>query len=257
MSSPWLTIVIPVRDDKEGLQRTLTSTARQKDEDVQVLVVDSSRDHDAVVSMCSGIAQVIQVAPEGVFPAMNTGLDRAAGTFVQFLGAGDQLHDSVLARVRKVADLNPEWMFGPVRIIGTHGRHTVTPHWDYAREVSHLFARGFFPQHQGTFARTELLRNFGGFSSSFRVAADYALFLRLSQHSTPVRLDFVVADFTMGGVSTTRWRESFHEFHRARQEIFRPAGLVAAQEQWDYRTHFARVWGYRELVEPLRRRARR
>ena len=257
MSSPWLTIVIPVRDEKEGLQRTLTSITRQEHEGVQVLVVDSSGDHDAVVSMCSGIAEVVQVAPEGVFPAMNTGLDRAAGTYVQFLGSGDELHDSVLAQVRRVADLNPEWMFGSVRIIGTDGRHTVTPRWDYAKERVHLFARGFFPQHQGTFARKELLRNFGGFSSSFQVAADYAMFLRLSQHSTPVRLYFVVADFTMGGMSTTRWRESFHEFHRARQEIFRPAGLVAAQEQWDYRAHFARVWAYRELVEPLRRRARR
>jgi len=148
-------------------------------------------------------------------------------------------------------------MFGPVRIMGADRSISVTTRWHYTAERNALFARGFFPQHQGTYVRSELLRELGGFSSAYRIAADYAIVLRLSQVADPVELDFVVADFYAGGLSTDQWRESFHEFHRARLEVFGPTGLTAAREQWDYRAHYARVWTYREVVEPLRRRARR
>lgn len=258
MSTPWLTIVTPVRDDEAGLRRTMASIAVQDLDGVEVLVVDSSRDHDTVASACSDIAEVMWVEPRGVYPAMNAGLERAAGTYVQFLGAGDTLHDpSVVTRIRQVANTRTTWMFGPVCIIDTDGRKSVTPRWDYATERKHSFARGFFPQHQGTIARSQLLRDLGGFSSAYQVAADYTMSLRLSQVADPVELDSVVADFHAGGLSTEQWQKSFREFHRARREVFRPTGLAAALEQWDYRAHFARVWAYRELVEPLRRRARR
>ena len=258
MSAHWLSIVIPVRDDEAGLRRTMASVAAQDLDEVEVLVVDSSRDRDLVASVCSDLADVMWVDPQGVYPAMNAGLERADGTYVQFLGAGDALHDaSALGRVRNVADTGASWMFGPVRIIDTDGRSSVTPHWNYVAERQRLFARGLFPQHQGTFVRSELLRDLGGFSSAYRIAADYAISLRLSQVADPVELDFVVADFSAGGLSTDQWRESFREFHRARLEVFGPTGLAAVREQWDYRAHFARVWAYREVVAPLRRRARR
>ena len=258
MSAPWLSVVIPVRDDETGLRRTVASIAAQDLDGVEVLVVDSSRDHETVASVCSDIADMMWVDQQGVYPAMNAGLERATGTYVQFLGAGDALHDpAVLDRVRNVADAGAPWMFGPVRIIDADGSSSVTPRWNYTAERNALFARGLFPQHQGTFVRSELLRDLGGFSSAYRIAADYALFLRLSQIADPVQLNFMVADFYAGGLSTDQWRESFREFHRARLEVFGPSGLAAVREQWDYRALFARVWAYREVVAPLRRRARR
>ena len=148
-------------------------------------------------------------------------------------------------------------MFGPVEIVGEYGKRTVTPAWDYSAEKLHLFARGFFPQHQGTIARRELLQTLGGFDTSFRIAADYAMFLQMSQVSDPLELDFVVADFHEGGLSSKHWQESFREFHRARIEAFHPTGGARLAEQWDYLTNLSRVWAYRSVVEPLRRRARR
>ena len=256
--NPWLTIVSAVRDDLEGLQRTFASLRTQDLEDVEVLVIDSSVDRASVGEVCGDIAAVEWVEPQGVYAAMNTGLQHASGNYVQFLNAGDCLHDSsVLQRVRASSTSEPQWMFGPVEIVGEDGKRTVTPAWDYSVEKKHMFARGLFPQHQGTFARRELLRKLGGFDASFRIASDYAVFLQISQVSDPLELDFVVADFHEGGLSSKHWQESFREFHRARIEAFRPTGTARLSEQWDYVRHFSRVWAYRTLVEPLRRRARR
>ena len=256
--NPWLTIVSAVRDDLEGLQRTFESLRTQDLEGVEVLVLDSSSDRASVGDVCGDIAAVEWMEPQGVYAAMNTGLQHASGKYVQFLNAGDCLHDdSVLQRVRACVASEAQWMFGPVEIVGKDGKRTVTPVWDYSVEKKHMFARGLFPQHQGTFARRELLQKLGEFNTSFRIAADYALFLRMSQVSDPLELDFVVADFHEGGLSSERWQESFREFHRARIETLCPTGTTRLSEQWDYVRHFSRVWAYRSVVEPLRRRARR
>ena len=258
MTYAWLTIVSAVRDDLEGLRRTFTSLRTQDLDGVEVLVIDSSSDRGSVAEVCGDIATIEWVDPQGVYAAMNTGLQHASGNFVQFLNAGDCLHDdSVLMRVRASVSSDAQWMFGPVEIVGEDGKRTVTPAWDYSVEKQHMFARGLFPQHQGTFARREFLQNMGGFNTAFRIAADYEMVLRMSQVSDPLELDFVIADFYEGGLSSERWQESFREFHRARIETVHPKGAARLTEQWDYVTHFSRVWAYRTVVEPLRRRTRR
>jgi len=258
MRDPWLTIVTPVRDDYQGLSRSLESIREQDREGVEVLVIDSSIDHESVQAACEGLARVVAMEPEGVYPAMNLGLQSASGTYLHFLTAGDVFHDSsVLTRIKEVCTAEPVWMFGPVDIIDETGKHTTTPPWNYGREKARMFARGHFPQHQGTVVRRDVLLQVGGFPSSYRIAADYAAFLRLSQLADPVLLDFVVADFHTGGLSSVAWRESFEEFHRARLEVLRPRGMARIVEMWDYATHLARVGVYRGALEPLRRRARR
>lgn len=255
MTDPWLTIVTVVRDDLVGLRRTLSSISASDTSEVQVLVIDSSRDRSAVANACAGVADVHWVEPEGIYPAMNIGLSLADGRYVQFLNAGDALHDhQVLQRVRTAAKSDPPWLFGPVRIIDASGSSTVTPPWDYSGERRHLFSRGHFPQHQGTFMGTELLRSVDGFDSRYRIAADYAAFLKVSVIADPLVLDFVVADFFEGGASTEQWRSAFDEFHRARLEVFAPQGKDRVLEQWNTRIGIAKVWGYRKVLAPLRAR---
>ena len=254
--SPWLSVVTAVRDDVSGLSRTLESLGSPGDSGVEVLVVDSSADRDSVIEAVAGRAHVHWMEPEGIYPAMNAGLNLARGTYTQFLNAGDTLHGhDVLSRVAQRAASSPAWMFGQVEIISPTGTRAVTPAWDYEGERRRLFSRGFFPQHQGTFVRTQTLREVGGFDLSYAVASDYATFLQLSEIADPEILNFIVADFHEGGASTVHWRVAFREFHRARREVFRPTGTTSIREAVDTATHFAKVWVYREVVEP--RRARR
>jgi glycosyltransferase len=124
----------------------------------------------------------------------------------------------------------------------------VTPHWDYAAEKKNLFSRGFFPPHQGTVVRSDLLRGIGGFDTTYRIAADYAAFLRLSQAADPLQLSYVLATFREGGASTQNWQESFAEFHRARLSILHPSGVGRAREQASTWWHFAKVYAYREVI---------
>lgn len=259
MSDTWLSIVTVVKDDPEGFIRTLNSVRTQELLGVELCVIDSSRDSSVIESALANAAGLVHsyswMSPAGIYPAMNAGIAEASGDYVYFLNAGDVLaHNDVLSRLRTEIDANsPQWLFGPVEIVSAIGSSVTTPPWDYEAEKRVLFSRGHFPPHQGTLARRELLSSIGGFDTSYRIAADYAAFLKLSRVSDPLVVDFVIAKFAEGGVSSVKWRESFREFHRARREILRPTGTAALREQIDTRIHFARVFAYKELILRARR----
>ena len=185
---------------------------------------------------------------------MNTGLAIAQGEYVYFANAGDVFFDDgVLARARSViASARPSWLFGDVEILGAAGDRVITPRWDYRQERASCFARGHFPCHQGTFARREFLLAQGGFDTAYSIVADYASFLRLSLVADPVYVDFVIATFAEGGVSTTRWRESFRQFHRARRQILKPKGIASVREYGETVKGYAAVEFYRSFWSRVR-----
>jgi len=247
---PWLTVITVVKDDIAGFLRSRDSLLQQNTEGIQWIVIDSSVNRDAIRKALAGdrIDVVVEwTRAQGIYPAMNTGLGLATGDYVYFLNAGDEFSGAdVLSSVREALG-GHEWAFGPVAIVGTDGTRVVTPPWDYQTEKRVAFSRGLFPAHQGTIASTELVRSCGGFDERFTIAADYALFLRMSLKCDPIELTTVIATFHEGGASTSQWQESFKQFHRARKEVLAPSGALAVRERWETAKHFGLVYAHREI----------
>ncbi len=259
----WLSIVTVVKDDADGLARTLASIATQDLDGVELVVIDSSTDAAEVPALLAHAPAGLSVdyshePPAGIYPAMNAGLARCRGEYVYYLNAGDALFaDDVLGMMRAALSTRPVWAFGPVAIVGSGGRSVITPAWDYTAEKATSFSRGHFPAHQGTVVEVVALRAIEGFDTGYRIVGDYAAFLRLSQLADPIVFPFVVATFEEGGISTTQWQESFREFHRARREILKPVGAAAIRERWESARRFALVYAHREVRPRLSWRVRR
>ncbi len=249
IEQPWLTIVTVVKDDAEGFTRSLASLRDQNLSGVEYLVVDSSSDRDAVPTLAASSAipaHVTWVDPEGIYSAMNFALTQATGEYVYFLNAGDELLPDSLSRVHDaVVTSSPLWLFGEVEVISADGSRHRTPRWDYRDEAAHHFARGHFPSHQGTFARTEAISALGGFDTSLTITADYAIALGLSQQEPPAYIDAPIAAFHEGGVSTRRWYASIAQFHRARRQVLGLSGRSALAERALTARQFTLMAAYR------------
>ena len=256
--APWLSVITVVKDDNAGLLATLASLKSQNLDGVEHVVVDSSAISEEPTVAAFNLLSINQIfswiEPSGIYQAMNRGLELANGTFVYFLNAGDTfLNESVLERVHySLTESHPQWAFGPVVIQEPHGATTLTPPWNYQREKVSGFSNGYFPAHQGTFAHRALLSSFGGFDVQYKVAADYAAFLRISQVADPLILDFPIATFQEGGTSTTHWKLSFREFHYARKSILKLTGVHALKAEFNSLLHFVRVWLVRDVLRRMR-----
>ena len=248
---PWLSIVTVVKDDPPALARSLHSLSSQDLDGIEYIVIDSSEDDGHVPTLLAQTGAKVDyhwTRPAGVYAAMNLGLEKAHGRYIYFLNAGDELLPDAVSRVRAIADrTDANWLIGTVEVVAANGSSVITPVWDFAAEQRALFARGKFAPHQGTFACVSDLRASGGFDPSFEIAADYASFLQLSRQSTPVMLQFPIARFHEGGLSTQRWKESFREFHRARRTILKPRGWAALRELLSSGRHFLAVSIYRGI----------
>ncbi len=253
-----LTVITVVKDDASGLESTLVSLEAQVRSDTNLVVIDGSTDPVAVPTILDkhpGLnATYSWSPPAGVYAAMNEGLSLADGTYVYFLNAGDILAaDDVLEQVApQLALSTPTWAYGRVRFLGADGSSMPEPDWDYLEEYRHWFARGRFPAHQGVVVSAEELRRQGGFDTSYTVAADYASILRCARQAQPLPLGLVLAEFTVGGLSTQRWRTAQAEFHRARQSAFDLNGVDRAREQAYTWRAIAATSAYRALWAPGR-----
>jgi glycosyltransferase involved in cell wall biosynthesis len=252
---PTISIVTVVKDDAEGLQRTLASIASQGEQDAELIVVDGSTPSLKLERALPLAVQVIAEPPSGIYPAMNSGLFAAQGRYTYFLNAGDVFADShVLDRtITGLREANfPLWAFGAVRFYNASGELLTEPDWSYPAERKRLFARGRFPAHQGFIACTETMRNLNGFDTSYRITADYAMMLQLSRMADPIRWNWPIAEFRQGGASSQHWRQALREFHRARVTVFAPSGFARLQEHADTAIHSVHVTGA-HLIASMRR----
>jgi GT2 family glycosyltransferase len=119
-------------------------------------------------------------------------------------------HPQILERVAAAfADPAVNVVYGDLEYISGSGAIRPIRRW-YAGEYSpQRLAWGWMPPHPTLFMRRELYRRLGGFDSSFRIAGDYDLILRLFSDANvrPVYIPEVLVRMRMGGESNRSWRQ--------------------------------------------------
>ena len=220
----WLSIITVVKDDPVGFERTRASVLSQTLRNFEWVVVDSSNEKLSEVAA----DLYTWVEPQGIFPAMNAGLNLCKGDRVLFLNAGDLLNDkNTISQIYEFVSIRNQAkvLYGDVSFVSEDGITSITPlPFDFDLERSRKFSVGRFPPHQGVLAPRKTLMELKGFDESYKLASDYKTTLLLAEQAEFEYLPLVVTQFTLGGASSKYWRESLLEFHRARVEVYELSG---------------------------------
>jgi glycosyltransferase involved in cell wall biosynthesis len=104
---PDISVVVPTRDRRRLLQLALFSVLRQRDVDIEVIVVDDASTDDSA-EMVSRLADhrvrlIRQAVSHGVSTTRNRGIEEAGGAWVAFLDDDDLWAPEKLARQLEVA----------------------------------------------------------------------------------------------------------------------------------------------------------
>jgi glycosyltransferase involved in cell wall biosynthesis len=222
-SAELVTVLIALRNDRQGLAKTLASLVDQPNADAfRILIID-----------CNSLDFPIDVVREyeqrmiidfyvghdrGIYHSWNRGLRLVNTRWVTFFGAGDLFVPNAATLLVEAAKC------GAAADVISSKSENIYPRGH--REVrgdpfnARSFTRFFTINHSGTLYRTSLFAEYGNFDENYRSSGDYDFLMRIRNRASFGFIDAVISQYIVGGISSSSLRpikESYRvrERHRA------------------------------------------
>lgn len=229
MTSQRLSVIVPVYNGTGTLARALNSVRSQTWKNIELIVVDGkSTDNSRAIAKEFNPDTLISEEDEGVYDAMNKGLEHATGDWVYFLGSDDRLAANDV--VEKLLSQNPktELICGKVKNVNRptkripelyHNRFTPALKW---RNTLH---------HQGVFYNRSCFENYR-FDKRFKILGDYDLNLHLLKSGARAfHSEVLIAISDASGLSKNFGKFLYREELKVKKKHL-TAGQMLIQRVW-------------------------
>ena len=197
-SRPEFTIITVTLNSENTLQRCIDSLKAQKCKDFEYIIVDGVS-HDSTLQIIDNnrdlVDTLISEPDSGLYDAMNKGISIARGRFVGILNSDDEFLPEALCLVRThlESNLGSEVIYGDLFMGESMTDTLVVPIVEISTKMI---------PHPTVFVSLETYRKHGSFNTSYEVAADYELMLRLqSVGERFFKIDAPLAIMHPGGFS--------------------------------------------------------
>jgi putative colanic acid biosynthesis glycosyltransferase len=217
-------IVTVTRNNLPGLRATAASIEIQSCRDFEWIVIDGDSGDGTKDYLSALPARALSESDNGIYDAMNKGIDRAGGEYLLFLNAGDRLATPQTLKNMMLMLEGEDFAYGDSLENG---------HVKPARPRRKIL-HGMITHHQAMFYRRGAVGPLR-YDTRYRIASDYKFTLEfLKKTESALYCPFPVCIFEPGGLSQANMREGRIEQFRIREELRacpRPlnAALYAAQ----------------------------
>ena len=225
---PLFTIVTPSLNAERTIERTILSVKRQVDADfgVEHIVIDGkSSDGTLAVLGRHGQVRWISERDQGIYDAMNKGINLAAGQVIGILNTDDWYAEDTLSRVARRFREDPA-----VEVV--HGDLAA---WEGGRMAGVLKPKaGSWRKlrrmpvfHPTVFVKREVYERWGVFNPEYRITGDYDLMRRFQEKGVVFSyVPGVLSNFSRGGSSLTSFAVAERIRVRVRHGVPLPAAVV-------------------------------
>jgi glycosyltransferase involved in cell wall biosynthesis len=196
-----ITLITPSYNAEETIEKTILSILRQKDDNVQYIVIDggsTDKTLEIVSKYQNDIDVIISEKDEGIADAYNKGISLATGDLIGIIAANDQLINNALDKIKKAYNGYSDVICG--NIIDYNGERYLRRHSD-ANLKNLSFQTSLM--HPATFIKKEAYLKYGKYSLKYKCAIDRELFLRFYKMGATFQIiDIDISFFVQGGIST-------------------------------------------------------
>ncbi len=203
-----ISIITAVFNRKDVIAHAVQSLYGQCGADLEHIVVDGASSDgtvDVLHSLTDARMRLVSEPDLGIYDALNKGLARATGEVVGFLHSDDFYADSyVLKSVAEAfADPQVDAVYGDLDYVAKADTTRVIRRWRSGEYSAAKLAHGWMPPHPTLFLRRSVVEQWGGFDTSFRIAADYDAILRYlgKGQIRPAYIPRVLVKMRVGGES--------------------------------------------------------
>lgn len=223
---PTISVITVVYNGENFLENTILSVGNQTYPNIEYLVIDgNSKDNTlAIIKQYENqISGWISERDNGLYDAMNKGLDLATGDFVLFMNAGDEFRNNkVLEQIFSKYDAETDVLYGEVMMVDENRKAIGTRTEITTRKLPKNLTwksmkLGMVVCHQAFIPRRELCPKY--IENNLSADIDWVIKI-LKKSRKNIYTGIVIADFLVGGVSKQRHRESLNNRYAVLQNHF-------------------------------------
>lgn len=199
MSTPLVSIITINYNNAEGLSKTFNSVFEQTFSDWEYLVIDGGSTDASTTLIKNNEARLnywVSEADDGIFHAMNKGIEKARGQYFLFLNSGDQLNGpDILAQFIDHPKFQGDVIYGDYLFEKGAKKYPDSLYPAY-------FIKTSLP-HQSTLFKHTVFEQLGGYDLNFPMSADRAFYIKayLSGHFEFVHIPLYLTLFDLTGIS--------------------------------------------------------
>ena len=189
---------------------TINSVLSQDYPNIQYIVVDGGSTDgtiDIIEKNQSRISKWISEKDRGMYDAMNKGIAMATGDVIGILNSDDEyMNAHVISELMELMQSKrAQVVFADLILVDQFDDQKVLRYYDSGHFHPSKFKYGWMPAHPTVFVKRELYEAVGNFSTTYQIAADYEMLIRILaiQRACYAYLPKPVVRMRAGGASTS------------------------------------------------------
>lgn len=178
-----ISIITTSFNSEETIKDTIESVLFQTYGNMEYIIIDGGS-HDKTLKIIDGFKDkgigVISETDNGIYDAMNKGIELATGDIIGILNSDDFYFNSDV--LQKVADCfareDVDACYGDIIYVGKKNKNKIVRRWKAGEYHEKNLDRGWIPPHPAFFVKRRVYQQCGVFRQDLSIAADYELMLR-------------------------------------------------------------------------------
>lgn len=216
---PLISIITITYNAEDFLERTLKSIKNQTINDFEYLLIDGgSKDKtmDLVESSRELFKVIISEKDNGLYDAMNKGLNNATGEYVWFMNAGDEIAETdAVEKLKVLSKTKPDIIYSDTVLVSNKGdyvglRSDILPHKIPEKLTWQGYNKGMLICHQSFIVRRILAQKY--IENNLSADIDWEIKCLKLANST-VKYPGILAKYLEGGTSHQQlfksWRDRY------------------------------------------------
>lgn len=210
-----ITIVTTTYNSADTVRHTFESVLAQTHKDIEYWVIDGGSEDDTLglikeyEPLFDGRMKWISEPDNGLYDALNKGINRATGDVVGILNSDDfYTSPTVLEQVAAGFSDDVDAVYGDIHFVRPSDLGKCVRYYSSKLFRPWALRFGFMPAHPSFYVRREVYERCGGYALDYKLAADYDMMVRLF-YKEKIRCRYLSVDMvTMrtGGMSTKNVR---------------------------------------------------
>ncbi len=209
-SKTKLSIITVAYNSQSTIRQTIESVLSQDYDNIEYIIIDGGSTDwtlDIVKNYKDKIGYFVSETDDGIYDAMNKGINAATGDIIGILNSDDFYPNNfVISNVVKTfLNRGCDAVYGDLVYVKQNDASKIVRYWQSGMYTIKKIKNGWMLPHPTFFVKKEMYERYGYYNTDLRSAADYEMILKLlyKRNINVFYIPMILVKMRMGGASNS------------------------------------------------------